>query len=214
MVSGLFGMFFLGTLYFQRVLGYDAMQIGLAFLPVALGIGGLSIDWSARLITRFGARAVLLPGLTLVLVALVLFTRAPVGADYVVDILPAMILMGIGAGLAFPALMTLAMSEATPRDAGLASGLISTSAQVGGALGLAVLATLASSRTDALLADGLAVAHALTGGYQLTFGIGAALVAGSLVLAGLVVRSRVEVRPKVVVADEAHSQERAPAEVA
>jgi hypothetical protein len=157
---------------------------------------------------------VLLPGLTLVLVALVLFTRAPVDADYVVDILPAMILMGIGAGLAFPALMTLAMSEATPRDAGLASGLISTSAQVGGALGLAVLATLATSRTDALLADGLAVPQALTGGYQLTFGIGAALVAGSLVLAGLVVRPRVEVRPKVVVADEPHSREKAPAEVA
>jgi MFS family permease len=187
-IAGLFGMFFLGTLYLQRVLGYDPLQIGLAFLPLAIAIGGLSVDYAAHVITRFGARSVLLVGLVLVLAGLVLLTRAPVDGQYLTDVLPVMLLIGIGAGVAFPALMTLAMSGATSSDAGLASGLINTAAQVGGALGLAVLATLASARTEALLAADASVPAALTGGYHLAFGVSAGLVVAAIVVAALVLR--------------------------
>ena len=154
MVAGLFGMFFLGALYLQRVLGYDAIEVGLAFLPVALAIGILSLGVSARLIVRFGGQATLVPGLVLVAAGLVLFGQAPVDAEYLSDILPSMLLLGIGAGLSFPSLMTLAMSGATASDSGLASGLVNTTQQVGGALGLAVLATMATTRTDTLSESG------------------------------------------------------------
>jgi EmrB/QacA subfamily drug resistance transporter len=183
MVAGMFGMFFLGALYLQRVLGYDAIEVGLAFLPVALIIGALSLGASARLNMRFGARATLIPGLGLVVAGLLLFARAPVGASYALDILPPMVLLGIGAGLCFPSLMTLAMSAATPTEAGLASGLVNTTTQVGGALGLAVLATLSSTRTTGLLSGGDSLASALTGGYHLAFVIGAALVVAALAAA-------------------------------
>jgi EmrB/QacA subfamily drug resistance transporter len=121
MVAGLFGMFFLGVLYLQRVLGYDAIETGVAFLPVSISIGVLSLGFSPRLIMRFGARATLLPGLVMIVAGLALFARAPVDGSYVVDVLPVMFLLGVGAGLSFPALMTLAMSGATQSDAGLAS---------------------------------------------------------------------------------------------
>jgi hypothetical protein len=189
MVAGLFGMFFLGTLYLQRVLGYDALEIGLAFLPVALLIGILSLGFSARLNTRFGARATLVPGLVLLVAGLLLFARAPVGASYVPDILPSMILLGIGAGLSFPSLMTLAMSGATQSDSGLASGLVNTSLQVGGALGLASIATFATTRTKDLLTSGESTADALTGGYHTAFLIGAGLVTVAIVLALTVLRA-------------------------
>jgi EmrB/QacA subfamily drug resistance transporter len=188
MVAGMFSMFFLGTLYMQLVLGYDALEIGLAFLPTALAIGGLSIGLSARLITRFGARPVLVTGLVLILAGLVLFTRLPVDGGYFTDLLAAILLIGIGAGLSFPSLMTLAMSGATQSDAGLASGLVNTTAQVGGALGLAVLATLSTGHTTSLLAEGQDRLNALTNGFQLAFGIGAALVAVAIVLAATVLR--------------------------
>jgi EmrB/QacA subfamily drug resistance transporter len=183
MVAGLFGMFFLGALYLQRVLGYDAIEVGLAFLPVALAIGTLSLGVSARLIMRFGARATLLPGLVLIAVGLLLFSRAPVDGSYATDLLPVMLLLGVGAGLGFPALMTLAMSGATPSESGLASGLANTTQQMGGALGLAVLATLSSTHTEGLRAGGDSAAVALTGGYHLAFGVGAALVGVAIVLA-------------------------------
>jgi EmrB/QacA subfamily drug resistance transporter len=189
MVAGMFGMFFMGTLYLQRVLGYDAVQTGAAFLPVSVGIGVLSLGFSARLITRLGARAVLLPGLVALVAGLLLLTRAPVGGDYVTDLLPALVLLGVGAGIAFPALVTLAMSGATPADSGLASGLVNTTQQVGGALGLAVLATLSTSRSDHLVAQGESAASALTGGYHLAFAIGAGLVIAAIVVAALVLRS-------------------------
>ncbi len=189
MVAGMFGMFFMGTLYLQRVLGYDAVQTGAAFLPVSVGIGVLSLGFSARLITRLGARAVLLPGLLLLVAGLVLLTGAPVGGNYVTDLLPALVLLGAGAGLSFPALVTLAMSGATAEDSGLASGLVNTTQQVGGALGLAVLATLSASRSSHLLADGESAASALTGGYHLAFAIGAGLVVAAIVVAALVLRS-------------------------
>ena len=188
MIAGAFGMFFLGALYFQRVLGFSALEVGLAFLPVALAIGTLSLWLSPRLITRFGARTVLIPGLLLIAVALTLFARVPVDGNYLVDALPVMILLGVGAGLCFPSLMTLAMSGATERDAGLASGLVNTTAQVGGALGLAILATLATVRTDGLVADGERIASALTGGYRFAFGLGAAFLSVAIVLALTVLR--------------------------
>jgi EmrB/QacA subfamily drug resistance transporter len=188
-VAGMFGMFFLGALYLRRVLGYDALQIGLAFLPVTLTMGFLSIRYTERLVTRFGARRALVPGLTLILIGLALFARVPVHGQYVTDVMPSMLLLGIGAGVCFPALMTVAMSSATPADAGLASGLVNTTAQVGGALGLAVLATLSSARSGHLRAGGDGTAAALTGGYHLAFWIATGLVGGAIAVA-LVVRER------------------------
>jgi EmrB/QacA subfamily drug resistance transporter len=192
-VAGMFGMFFLGALYLRRVLGYDALQIGLAFLPVTITMGFLSIRYTERLVTRFGARSALVPGLALILAGLALFARVPVHGSYLADVMPSMLLLGIGAGVCFPALMTLAMSSATPRDAGLASGLVNTTAQVGGALGLAVLATLASARSGHLRAGGEGTASALTGGYHLAFWIATALVGAAIVVA-LVVRERAPAR--------------------
>src|SRR6266542_3426005 len=183
LVAGMFGMFFLGALYLQRVLGYDALEIGLAFLPATIMMGILSLRYSGRLIMRFGARTTLLPSLGLILAGLALFAQAPVDGSYVLNVLPAMLVMGTGAGLGFPALMTLAMSGATPSDAGLASGLVNTTVQVGGALGLAVLATLSTSRSESLVSDGHSTASALTGGYHLAFWIGAALVVAAIVAA-------------------------------
>jgi EmrB/QacA subfamily drug resistance transporter len=191
MVAGIFGMFFLGALYMQRVLHYDAIQVGLAFLPVALGIATMSLGFSARLITRFGGRATLLPGLVLLAAGLALFSRAPVHAHYAGDLLPAMLLLGIGAGLAFPALMTLAMSTATPQDSGLVSGLVNTTQQVGGALGLAVLATLSATQSSTARADGRSLADSLTSGYHVAFAIGAGLVIAAIVLAAVMLRPEV-----------------------
>jgi EmrB/QacA subfamily drug resistance transporter len=187
-VAGMFGMFFLGALYMQGVLGYDALEVGLAFLPVALGIAAMSLSLAARLIMRFGARETLLPGLGLVAAGLILFARAPQDATYWTDILPSMVLLGIGAGAAFPALMTMAMSGATEADSGLASGLVNTTQQVGGALGLAVLATLSTTHTKSLLASGHTNASALTSGYHLAFAIGAGLVVASLAVAYALLR--------------------------
>ena len=179
-VAGMFGMFFLGALYLRRVLGYDALEIGLAFLPVTIAMGTLSIRYSERIFMALGARRALLAGLTLVLAGLVAFALAPVHADYATQVAPSMLLLGLGAGTAFPALMNLAMSGATPQDAGLASGLVNTTAQVGGALGLAVLATLSTSRSNALKASGHPIASALTTGYHLAFWVAAGLVGCAL----------------------------------
>jgi EmrB/QacA subfamily drug resistance transporter len=180
MVGGMFGMFFLGSLYMQRVLGYSALQIGFAFLPVAVLIATFSLGLSARLNMRFGPRATLIPALVSMAAGLALFTQVPVNASYVTDLLPSMILIGIGAGLAFPSLMTLAMSGAAPSEAGLASGLVNTTQQVGGALGLAVLATLSATRTDNLLHGGKAAADALTGGYHLAWAVGTGLLVAAI----------------------------------
>jgi EmrB/QacA subfamily drug resistance transporter len=186
-VAGMFGVFFLGSLYLQRVLGYDALEIGLSFLPVTIVMGTLSLRYSERLIMRLGARGALFPGMGMMAAALVLFTRAPVGGDYLTDVLPVMVLLGAGAGTSFPAVMTLAMSGATPSDAGLASGLVNTSAQVGGALGLAVLATLSTSRSETLVAQGHSTASALVGGYHVAFLIAAGLVVAAILVAVVVV---------------------------
>jgi EmrB/QacA subfamily drug resistance transporter len=187
-VAGMFGMFFMGSLYLQLVQGYDALQIGLAFLPICIIMGTLTGRYSEPLIMRFGARRLLFPGLALVAAGLVLFTRAPVDANYWVDVFPVLVLMGIGIGVCFPALMTIAMSGATRADAGLASGLVNTTAQVGGALGLAVLATLSTSRSDDLEAAGHSTASALTSGYHLAFWIAAGLVLAAIAVAALVIQ--------------------------
>jgi EmrB/QacA subfamily drug resistance transporter len=208
MVAGLFGMFFLGALFMQRVLGYDALQIGFAFLPVALAIGILSLGFSARLNMRFGARATLLPGLVLIAAGLIIFARVPVGADYLTDLLPVMLLLGVGAGLSFPSLMTLAMSGATQSDSGLTSGLVNTTMQVGGALGLAVLATLSTTRTSSLLSSGDSTATALTSGYHLAFVIAAGLVLAAIGIAVAVLE------PAAAVAQEQEQAEPAEGEPA
>jgi predicted MFS family arabinose efflux permease len=177
LVVGFFGMFFLGALYMQGILGYSALEVGLAFLPSCLVMGTLSLGYAEKLVMGFGARRSLITGVSLNALGLLLFARAPVDGSYLTDILPVMLLLGLGAGIAFPAMMTLAMSGATPEDAGLASGIVNTTVQVAGAIGLAVLATLASERTDALSAAGDAAAEALNGGYHLAYLVGAALMA-------------------------------------
>ena len=205
-VAGMFGMFFLGALYMQRILHYDALQIGLAFLPVTLIMGTLSVCCTERLVMRFGARRLMFPGLGLILVGLVLFAQAPVHGGYLTHILPTMVLFGTGAGVCFPALMGLAMSGATPSDAGLASGLVNTTAQVGGALGLAVLATLSASHSGKLIKGGESTAAALTSGYHLAFWIAAGLV-GCAILVALIV-----VEPVAKARHEFQSHSGAPAE--
>jgi EmrB/QacA subfamily drug resistance transporter len=191
LVVGMFGMFFLGALYMQRILGYDALQVGLAYLPLTVVMATMSFRFTGQLNLRFGPQATLVPAMVFVVVGLLLLARTPIDASYVIDLLPAMILIGLGAGLGFPSLMTLAMSGATASDSGLASGLVNTSVQVGGAVGLAVLATFATERTDALLADGESAAAALNSGYHLAYLIGAGLVLVAIVIAVAVLRSPV-----------------------
>lgn len=191
MVAGMFGMFFLGALYMERVLGYDPLEIGLAFLPATVIMGTISLKFSEPLIMRFGPKRTLIPAFTLVTLGLLLFARAPIDGEYVTDILPAMILLGFGIGPSFPALMTLAMSSSTGANAGLASGLINTSAQVGGALGLAVLATLSATHTEKLIAEGHGPLAAMTDGFQLAFAIGAGFVALALLVAVTVLKPMV-----------------------
>ncbi|HEY7833922.1 MAG TPA: MFS transporter [Ktedonobacterales bacterium] len=183
------GFFFIGSLDLERVLRYGPLALGLAFLPVALGMGAFSLSLSPRIIVRIGTRASLLAGQALIAIALVLLALGPVHGEYARDILVSMVLLGVGAGLAFPALTMLAMAAATPSDAGLASGVLNTTGQVGGALGLAILATLAASRTVQLATAGQNADVALSGGYHLAWGIGAALVLVTMVLAATWLRS-------------------------
>jgi EmrB/QacA subfamily drug resistance transporter len=190
LVVGMFGLFFLGALYLQLILGYEALEVGLAFLPATLVMGTLSLGFTDKLTMRFGPANVLIAGLVFLIGAMLLFARTPVDGNYWIDLLPLMLLFGVGAGVSFPALMMLAMSGATPQDAGLASGLVNTTAQVGGAIGLALLATIATDRTEGLLADGANAAAALNGGYHLAYLIGAILTAVAIVVAVTVLRSR------------------------
>lgn len=188
MVAALFSFQILVALYLQQVLGYTAAEAGLAMLPAAVVIGAVSLGVSARLNSRFGERNVLLTGLVLLTGMLGLLTRVPAsGASYVTDLLPVM-LLAAGFGLALPALTTLGMSGAGADDAGLASGLFNTTQQIGMALGVAVLSTLAATRSAGLAAEGHGRAEALTGGYHLAFGIGTGLVLAALALAAAVLR--------------------------
>jgi MFS family permease len=186
----------------QRVLGYRPLTIGLAVLPVSVGMGALSIGVTARLIMRFGARNVLLVGFGLITVALLLAARGPVTGDYLRDWFPVLALLGIGGGLAFPSLAVVAMAGASPSDAGLASGLLNTTGQVGAALGLAVLATVSTNRTSELIAQGQATAAALSSGYHLAWAIGAGLAIASIVLAVTLLKSDLAPPTETPVDDE------------
>jgi EmrB/QacA subfamily drug resistance transporter len=185
--AAMFAWFFISALYLQRVLGYDAMRVGLAYLPANLIMAVFSLGISATLVTRFGIRAPLAAGLLMAAAGLLWFARAPVQADFLFDILPPMVLMGLGAGIAFNPVLLAATSGLPSADSGLASGVVNTSFNMGGALGLASLASAASARTDSLLAGGSAPLLALDGGYQLAFRVGAgfALTAALIGVAGL-----------------------------
>jgi EmrB/QacA subfamily drug resistance transporter len=190
LVVGMFGIFFLGALYMQLVLGYSPLEVGLAFLPGSLVMGTLSLGFTDKLNMRFGPRRVLITGLCFLLVSMLLFLRTPVDGTYITDLFPTMIIFGFGAGVAFPALMMLAMSGATPSDAGLASGLVNTAGQVGGAIGLALLATVSTERTQTLLSDGKSALEALNGGYHLAYLIGASLTVVAIVAAVTILREQ------------------------
>lgn len=187
MISAMFGFQILIALYMQNVLGYGAASTGLAMLPAAVMIAAVSLGFSARLSARFGERKVLLTGLALLVAALALLTRLPAHAEYAVHLLPSMLLIG-GAGLALSANTTLGMSGASPSDAGVASGLFNTTQQIGGALGVAVLSTLTTTRTSALRASGHSAASALTGGFHLAFAIATGLLAAAFILASTILR--------------------------
>ena len=186
--AAMFAWFFVSALYLQLVLGYSPLQVGLAFLPGNVIMGVLSVGISAKLVMRFGFRPPLAVGLSLAAVGLLLFARAPVDGNFVVDVLPGMILLGLGAGIAFNPVLLAAMSDVEPSDAGLASGIVNTSFMMGGALGLAVLASLAASRTDSSLAAGADELVALTDGYHAAFLVGALFAAAAAVIGGLLLR--------------------------
>ena len=207
MVGGLFGMFFLGVLYLQRVLGYDAIEIGLAFLPVSLGIGILSLGFSARLVMRFGPRAVLLAGLRLDRRRARAVLPGARRRRYVTDVLPAMVLIGVGGGLSFPALMALAMTGATPEDSGLLSGLVNTTQQVGGGARAGGAGHAGDARAaTACSRGGDGQAAALTGGYTLAFGVAAGFLVAAFAIAATVLRRPAEEPAAAAAAEPAYSE--------
>nr|QEO74764.1 Drug resistance transporter, EmrB/QacA [uncultured bacterium] len=193
MVAGLFGFQFLGALYLQQVLGYDALRTGLAYLPVTIAIAAVS------LFVRLRPRLALNGGLALVAVALLLLAQAPVDGQYLIHVLPGMVLLGVGAGLALPTVMSLAMSGATAEDSGLASGLINTTQQVGAAVGLAVLSALAAGRAEGEAAKGIAHAQALTSGFHVAFAVSAVFVAAAIVVSATLLRHKEKTAEPVLV---------------
>ena len=186
--AAMFAWFFMAALYLQLVLGYSPLEVGLAFLPSTLIMGAFWIGLSARLVMRFGIRGPLGVGLGLASIGLLLFVRAPVGGDYLTDVLPSMILLGFGAGMAFNPLLLAAMGDVEPRDSGLASGVVNTAFMMGGALGLAILASAADSRTDHLVASGENAVDALLSGYHLAFLIGAVFALGAAIVGAVFLR--------------------------
>ena len=188
--AAMFAWFFLTALYLQLVLGYSPLQIGLAFLPGNLIMGVLSIGLSAKLVMRYGFRLPLATGLGLAAVGLLLLARAPVDGSYLVHVFPSMVLLGLGAGMAFNPVLLAAMSDVEPQESGLASGIVNTSFMMGGALGLAVLASVADKRTSTLLSTGHSNLEALTGGYNVAFFVGALFAAGAAAIGGLLLRNQ------------------------
>jgi EmrB/QacA subfamily drug resistance transporter len=188
--AAMFAWFFLSALYLQLVLGYSPLQVGLAFLPANLIMGAFSLGLSAKLVMRYGIRTPIVLGLSLAAAGLALFVRAPVDGSFLVDVLPSMMLLGFGAGMALNPVLLAAMSDVKPEESGLASGVVNTSFMMGGALGLAVLASLAASRTDTLLASGDSRVSALTGGYHVAFIAGALFAALAAAIAAALLRVR------------------------
>ncbi|WP_431145445.1 DHA2 family efflux MFS transporter permease subunit [Pseudomonas alvandae] len=186
--ASMFAWFFLSALYLQLVLGFTPMQVGLAFLPANVIMAIFSLGLSARLVMRYGTRTPLAAGLLLAAIGLALFARAPLDGQFVGDVLPGMLLLGLGAGMAFNPMLLAAMSDVEPKDSGLASGVVNTSFMMGGSVGLAVLASIAAYRTKTAASD-LAPLVALNDGYQVAFLIGAAFALTAAVLAGLLLRS-------------------------
>jgi hypothetical protein len=201
-VAGIFGWFFFSALYMQRVLGYGSLRTGLAFLPATILLGALSYSAAAKVVGRFGVKPMMLVGMSLMALSLALFARAPVDGSFVLDVLPAMVLLGFGASFAFLTVI-LASVQGVPEDqAGLASGLVNTSQQMGGALGLAALASLAASRTEGRLEAGSEPVAALNAGFHAAFLLGAIL----LVLAGVLAATLLRL-PKVGAGAEANLPE-------
>jgi MFS family permease len=187
MGTALFAMFLMLTLYMQQVLGYSAMKTGLAYLAVA----GTAIVWSAvaaQLVTRLGVKPVLAFGMTALTAGLVYFTQVSVGGSYVVDLLPGFLLIGVGIGFSFVPISIAALAGVQPAEAGLASGLINTSQQIGGALGIAALSTIATSRTDDAVAAGTALPAALVDGFTAAFIAGVVIAALGIVAALTLIR--------------------------
>ncbi len=193
--TGMFTTFFLGALYLQHIKGYSPFTTGLAFLPSTLTLALLSLGISARLMRSFGARALLIPGMATITLALLLMATTDQNTAYFPGIFGAYLLFGIGAGMTFMPLTTIMMADIPATDAGVASGVGNVTMQVGGAFGLAALGTISSDHTHTLLSQGQSVAAALTAGYQLGFGIAAACVAAGLIIAVVVLRT-----PRVAVA--------------
>ena len=181
--AAMFAMFFLSALYLQLVLGYSPLEVGLAFLPANLIMGALSLGLSARLVMRFGIKPPLVTGMAFVAIGLALFARAPVDGSFAVDVLPGMLVLGVGIGMAMNPLLLAAMSDVAPEEAGLASGVVNTSFMMGGALGLAVLASVAAARTG-----DSGSAAALVDGYQAAFVIGAVFAVAAGVVAAAFLR--------------------------
>ncbi|HWE63214.1 MAG TPA: MFS transporter [Chloroflexota bacterium] len=196
---GMFGLFFLGALYLQRVLGYGALETGFAFLPLTLVVAVFSLFITRRVVARLGARATLVAGAGLSAAGNLLLAHASVGSSYDVAVLPAFLLVGAGGGLAFMPTITLAMAGAGPGDSGLVSGLANVSSQMGAALGVAVLASIATTRTTALLAHGRVANQALTGGYDLGLVVAGGCVASAIVVAATLLRVNPE-RPAMAAA--------------
>jgi EmrB/QacA subfamily drug resistance transporter len=189
LASGLFSTFFLGALYLERVRGYSALRTGVAFLPLSLAVGVLSAGITARLMSRFGARRVMLCGLVLTALGLLLMSRLDEHTSYFPTMFVALLVLGLGAGTAFIPLLAIAMAHVPSADAGLASGIVNVSLQMSGAIGLAVLGTISTDHAQSLVADGEPLPSALTSGYQLAFLVGAACVALGAVLAYVMLRT-------------------------
>jgi EmrB/QacA subfamily drug resistance transporter len=189
--AAMFAWFFLSALYLQLVLGYSPLKVGLAFVPANLIMGAFSLGLSAKLVMRLGVKPPLSAGLLLAAVGLVLFARAPVGGSFLVDVLPSMTLLGFGAGMAFNPLLLAAMSDVEPMESGLASGIVNTAFMMGGALGLAVLASIAASRSDSLTASGDGHLAALVGGYHAAFLVGAIFAAAAALCGAVFFRAGV-----------------------
>ncbi|HKF59808.1 MAG TPA: MFS transporter [Dongiaceae bacterium] len=194
--AAMFAWFFLSALYLQQVLGYSPLQVGLSFLPANLIMGAFSLGLSAKLVMRFGIRRPMAAGLLLAALGLMLFARAPVDGQFVLDVLPSMILLGIGAGMAFNPVLLAAMNDVEQSESGLASGIVNTAFMMGGALGLAVLASLAGARSEDRLAAGASSREALTAGYHLAFLMGAGFALVAALLGALLIRTALSAQSK------------------
>jgi EmrB/QacA subfamily drug resistance transporter len=187
--AAMFAWFFLSALYLQLVLGYSSLEVGLAFLPATLIMGSFSLGLSAKLVMRYGIRGPVAIGMLLVAIGLALFARAPVDGSFVIDVLPSMVILGLGVGMAMNPVLLAAMSDVEPSESGLASGLVNTSFMMGGALGLAVLASIAASRADGSAGSGDEHLAALTAGYHSAFIVGAVFALAAAVLAAALIRA-------------------------